>query len=40
MDPDRFRHLSADALNGIQRGHGILEDHCEFPASVCPHLFF
>ena len=33
MDSKDFRNLPADAVDGIQRGHGFLENHADFSAS-------
>ena len=35
-----FRDLSADSHDGVQRGQGILEDHCDLVAAELVHLFF
>ena len=38
MLPDRLAHLLADLGRGVQRGHGVLEDHRELLAAVFAHF--
>ena len=40
MQADHFTDLITDGNHGIQRRHGILEDHADLFPSVFPHLFF
>src|SRR5262249_47936340 len=39
MQPDNFGNLLADRVNGIERGHRLLENNADFLAADLAHFF-